>query len=223
MKEVLREKILALGADVCGFAEASAFTDAPEGFAPRDIFPKCNTVIALGTALPKGIFDSTSRLVYTRYNPFTREILDALLLRDARLVEEMTSARAVPLPSDAPYDEWDEESITGRGIISMKHAAVLAGLGALGKNTLLLNAKFGNRLTVGAVLTDLTLEGDEIAKSVCIPGCKRCVEACPAGAIGDGRVDQSKCRPHAYTTNARGFDITACNKCRAVCPMRYGK
>ena len=39
----------------------------------------------------------------------------------------------------------------------MKHTAVLCGIGALGKNTLLLNPQYGNELTIGVILTDLNL------------------------------------------------------------------
>jgi epoxyqueuosine reductase QueG len=40
----------------------------------------------------------------------------------------------------------------------MKHAAVNAGIGALGKNTLLINKKYGNRLVIGAILTTLLIK-----------------------------------------------------------------
>ena len=40
---------------------------------------------------------------------------------------------AVPIPADGPVEYWDEEELEGRGILSMKHAAVNAGLGTLGK------------------------------------------------------------------------------------------
>lgn len=85
----------------------------------------------------------------------------------------------------------------------MKHAAVLAGLGRLGKSTLLLNRAYGNRSRSGVVLLNLPLEADPTAEEVCLPGCRLCVDGCPAGAIEDGTVVQSRCRARAYITNAR--------------------
>jgi epoxyqueuosine reductase QueG len=111
----------------------------------------------------------------------------------------------------------------GRGQISMRHAAVAAGLGTLGKNTLLLNEKFGNTLNIGAVLTDIELPSDDLAESICKDGCRLCLDSCPVGALNGTSANQKLCRMNTYTSNPRGFEVTNCNTCRVVCPMRYGK
>ncbi len=115
-----------------------------------------------------------------------------------------------------------KEKLEGRGLISMKHAAACAGLGTLGKSTLLLNGDFGNRLTFGAVLTELNLESDPLTDKLCIEGCELCIKSCPSGALDGIHAKQSKCRPNTYGKNARGFAVVNCNKCRVVCPMRFG-
>ena len=51
-KDAIREKILGLGADVCGFGGMERFTEAPINFRPIDLFPDCKSVIAVGIALP---------------------------------------------------------------------------------------------------------------------------------------------------------------------------
>jgi epoxyqueuosine reductase QueG len=52
------------------------------------------------------------------------------------------------------------------------HTAVRAGLGQMGKNTLLINDQLGNMLWLGAVLVAKELEPDLIADyQACIPGC----------------------------------------------------
>jgi epoxyqueuosine reductase QueG len=104
----------------------------------------------------------------------------------------------------------------------MKHAAVLAGLGTLGKNTLLLNRDYGNLLVIGAVLTNLDIESDEPAESICIEDCNLCIKNCPAGALDGQRAVQKACRTNAYGTNKRGFGTVDCNKCRTICPRRFG-
>lgn len=45
---------------------------------------------------------------------------------------------AVPIPSSDPYEHWEPERLHGRAILSLRHAGYLAGLGVLGKNTLLI-------------------------------------------------------------------------------------
>ncbi len=82
---------------------------------------------------------------------------------------------------------------------------MLAGLGTLGKSTLLLNETYGNRLVLGAVLTDANLPSDPPAVGICRENCRLCVENCPAGALDGTTVSQFLCRKNTYITNARGF------------------
>ena len=223
MKEQIKDLILSLGADVCGFANIARFSGAPAGFHPKDIFPDCKSVIEFGIALPKGVTAADQKLIYGYFNNSSCAKVDWIAFQTAKKVERLYGGYAVPLPSDDPYEYWDPEKMEGRGLLSMKHAAVLAGLGTLGKSTLLLNEEYGNQLTLGAILTDLDLESDPLAKSICIDGCSLCIQNCPAQALNGRCADQAKCRPNAYGTNARGFNIVNCNKCRTVCPMRFGK
>ena len=104
----------------------------------------------------------------------------------------------------------------------MKHAAVQAGFGALGKNSLLLNSRYGNLLTVGAILTDMKIESDPLAESICIKGCDLCIRNCPVQALDGIGANQKSCRPNAYGKTERGFGTVECNKCRTVCPRRFG-
>lgn len=82
------------------------------------------------------------------------------------MLERLSGRFAVPLPADSPYEYWDAEQMEGRGLLSMKHAAVLAGLGTLGKSTLLLNEAYGNLLTLGAILTEFDLASDPPEESI---------------------------------------------------------
>lgn len=221
--ESIRRAVLALGADVCGFAGIERFRDAPDEFSPGRLFPACQTVVCFGVALPKGLESVAPRLMYGHYNHMSCEWVDRIAFQTARLLEGAYGCLAVPLPCDAPYEEWDETRLHGHGLLSMKHAAVCAGLGTLGKSTLLLHDTYGNRLTLGAVLTDLPLPSDPLARSICPPACSRCMDSCPSGAIRDGAVEQRLCRLHTYGKTARGFPTVDCNVCRTVCPMRFGR
>jgi len=223
VKDQIKEFVLGLGADVCGVANVDRFSEAPAGFHPRDIFPDCKSVIVFGIALPKGLTKVEPRLIYGHFNSGTCPEVDWIAFRTGREIERLHGGYAVPLPADGPYEYWDAEKMEGRGLISMKHAAVLAGLGTLGKSTLLLNEHYGNLLTLGAVLTELDLASDPPAESICLETCELCIQSCPARALDGCRADQKKCRLNTYATNARGFAIVNCNKCREVCPMRFGR
>jgi len=222
MKNKIRDRVIRLGADVCGFANIADFSRAPEGFHPADVFTECKSVIVFGQALPKGLTKCGPKLIYGHFNNCICPELDLIAFHTARLIEACFDGSAVPLPSDGPYDYWDAEKSEGRGLISMKHAAVAAGLGTLGKNTLLLNRQYGNMLILGAVLTDLDLPSDPPAVSICISDCCLCLDNCPVQALDGISANQQKCRTNTYGENARGFSTVYCNTCRTVCPMRYG-
>lgn len=223
MKERIRKIFISLGADVCGFADIDRFEEAPKGFHPADIYSECKSVIVFAKALPKGITKVNPRIVYQHFNETGPVLVDRIAYLAALEIERRYDGCVVPIPADSPYEYWDEEKLEGRGIISLKHAAVLAGIGTLGKSTLLINSVYGNMLTIGAVLTNLDLPSDPYAEEMCIKDCRLCLDNCPVGALDGYTTNQRLCRTHAYETNARGFAVTNCNKCRVVCPRAFGK
>ncbi|HEX4850079.1 MAG TPA: tRNA epoxyqueuosine(34) reductase QueG, partial [Puia sp.] len=69
-----------------------------------------------------------------------------------------------------------------------------SGLGWIGKNGNLINKKSGSFFFIATIITDLELEYDDaFAKDYC-GNCRKCIDACPTGAILDNKVvDGSKC------------------------------
>ncbi|MDR2946957.1 MAG: epoxyqueuosine reductase [Candidatus Adiutrix sp.] len=221
MEAKIQEILLRLGADVCGLAHVDAFGEAPEGFHPLDIFSGCRSAVIFAKRMPQGAALVSPRIVYNRAIEINVFEVDRIASQAALAIEDL-GGLAVPLPADSPYDYWDEDALRGQGLMSMRHAAVLAGLGTLGRNTLLLNKKFGNMLTIGGILTDLELATSPPAEHVCLKNCRRCLEACPTKALNGETADQKRCRPNTYETNSRGFGVVNCNICRVVCPLSSG-
>jgi epoxyqueuosine reductase len=123
--------------------------------------------------------------------------------------------RVIPLPSmGTPTD-----TRFLRGLVSFKHAAEFAGLGAIGRSSLLITPQFGPRVRLAALLMDAEVpSGKKMATDFCA-GCNApCVAACPAGAIAmpDGgqpyRVDKFACA--SFRGGAGG-----CATCLSVCPV----
>ena len=103
-----------------------------------------------------------------------------------------------------------------------------AGLGWFGKNTMLIDSRRGSFFLIGLVLTDVHLERDAPAIGGC-GECRRCVEACPTGAIqfSDERwiVDANDCISY-HTIENRADQIPpthgwtfGCDICQEVCPF----
>jgi len=210
-------------ADLCGIASVERFDDAPMEFHPADIFPDCQSVIVLAKAALASTVQSKSVIPYSHFNDVVTEMHDVLLYQFS-LELEKRGIHAVPIPVDDPYLFWDVDKREGRGILSLRHAGMLAGLGTLGRNTLLKNKDWGNMIRLGAVLADVPLEQDAIAtEPACPPDCTICLDGCPSGALDGETVNQKKCRNHSQTTTARGFHIIQCNMCRKVCPQHPGE
>lgn len=219
--EYVKEISIELGADLCGIASIDRFAEAPKGFHPRDVLPACESVVVLASRFLRSILFARSTIPYTDVrNEMTRK-MDKLAI-DASYALETEDVYAVPVNAIGPC-EWDAATNKSRGIISLKHAAVLAGLGKIGKNTLLINDKYGNMIWLSAVLVSVELEPDPIAEyEGCIPNCHICLESCPVKALDGVSMDQKKCWDYAFGTYNGGEWRIKCFTCRQVCPNRFG-
>jgi reductive dehalogenase len=113
--------------------------------------------------------------------------------------------------------------------IMLPPVAYDAGLGELGRFGYLISARFGARVRLGAVTTDLTLIPDKPVKlgvqNFC-ESCKRCAEVCPSGSIPRGKkVDIRGVGkwPLQMETCFHYWRVigTDCGLCMKVCPFSH--
>ncbi|MFX1374178.1 MAG: epoxyqueuosine reductase [Promethearchaeota archaeon] len=220
--KTIKKFVFQLGANLCGIAPIERFKAAPSGFHPKDVYNDCKSVIVFASFFPLSTLQATTNSPYTMVRNLMVNHIDEISFRVAKYLESK-GIPAIPIPSAEPYDYWDEEKTHGRGIISLKHAGVLAGLGEMGKNTLLINNEFGNMIWLGAVLTSLELNGDLMTNyQACIPDCSICIDKCPQNALDGITIDQKQCRQISTSFTTGGGWVLSCNICRKICPNHAG-
>ena len=97
------------------------------------------------------------------------------------------------VPVSYPLDMSDKTK-GGVGEVSLRHAAVAAGLGRFGRHNLVIHPKLGTRVVFTAVLSEAAFESDAPVEEELCTGCGLCVESCPAKALEEeGKTDFMKC------------------------------
>lgn len=220
--DIIKRKAAQKGADICGIAPAARFEDAPSGYHPCDVFPNCRSVIVFASRFPVSTLRAGRNSPYTFMRNRMIEKVD-LISFDLSCELEKEGIPSVPIPSSEPYEYWDAGRRHGRGVLSLKHAGSLAGLGTMGKNTLLVNDRYGNMIWLGAVLVSAELEPDPPASyEGCIEHCTVCIDACPQNALDGITIDQKLCREQSTSYTEGGGEVLLCNLCRKVCPNHAG-
>jgi epoxyqueuosine reductase len=121
----------------------------------------------------------------------------------------------VPLTAgDAPFD-----ARYLKGMLSYKEAAVVAGMGVIGWNTMLLTPEYGARVRLSCIVTDASLE-NTVSSNDYIPcsDCKgACVKVCPVQALKQPDEDEI-CSIDKYLCNTYLVSSGGCAECLRVCP-----
>jgi epoxyqueuosine reductase QueG len=223
LKELLRRLSLQLGADLFGVAASDSFDDAPEGHRPNDVLPNAKSIVVIGmkmldaqTDLLKsegGYFDVSPRQrMFQGHNTFISQELDRVGYSMARLLEKK-GFRA--------YHQMASAGGTDRrylmGLLSLKHLSIQAGLGVIGRNSLLITPQFGPRLRLAALVTNAEVAQDEPLEVDFCKHCEKpCIAVCPVKALGEPsrgepyRINKYACQQYLNTRPTCGLCLEAC-------------
>lgn len=243
----VKQRAAALGFDACGVAEAGAVATADrfEAWLGRGYHAEMlwlERTRALRADIRKKLPGAQSVVVVARNYYAPRPAPDAAeagtgepMGRVSRYAwgRDYHRVLAKPLAALAAFITESEPDAAGyccvdTGPVAERYWAMQAGIGWVGKNSLIVRRSLGSWLFLGVVITTVKLRPDRPAEDRC-GTCRRCIEACPTGAIvAPGVVDARKCIAYHTVENrgsvpddlAPGFRdwVFGCDACQEVCP-----
>ena len=141
------------------------------------------------------------------------------------LAQELTGIAARRRSKD-----WKVYVDTG-ALLERSHGQT-AGLGFIGKNTMLIHPRKGGNFFLGVILTTLEFdEYDQPSRDTMCGSCQRCIDACPTNAFPEPYVLDSQLCISYLTIEHRGWIarelrpkmgnwIFGCDICQEVCPFQ---
>ncbi len=211
-----------------GYAAGMGYLARPDAVAKRlDIhlvLPDVRSVVVVGKNYYVGDFppahrEDPARGLIARY-AWGRAYQRVLLPRLKRLAHWLEEAAGRPL-------QW--RAYVDTGPVLEREWAAQAGLGFIGKNTHLIHPRWGSYLFLGVLLVDLPLQPDGPQAQGGCGTCRRCLEACPTGAlVAPYTLDARRCISY-LTIEHRGplpkevvpllgNWVFGCDVCQEVCP-----
>ncbi len=191
-KEDIRQMGLSFGADVVGFAAVEDYKSkrAPD---PKTLLPGIRSMIVLGFREMNGQLASEVGRISMHSRIGQMELTRNCTFHTAKALEDRFKVKAAPIMPSYPLNM----AAPFMGLVadvSLRHAAVAAGLGAFGRHNLVISPRFGTRILFTAILTDMELKSDPPVTEDLCDECNLCVEACPARALDEeGKTDNMKC------------------------------
>lgn len=185
----------------------------------RNVFPKCRSIIAIGVPYAKGykrpVNNHKGLLSVVSYGEDYHKRLNDIL---KKLAEEIYK-----------YKHFEYEICVDTSPLIDREICKNAKIGSYGKNTLLINEKFGSFINIGYLLTDLEIECSNSVNNIDICNdCNTCINSCPNKALlKGGGINARKCIsyltqtkediPEEYRINMKN-QIYGCDVCQVVCP-----
>ena len=191
MKEKIKNFGLSLGIEDVGIANVKDYK-SPRSPDLQSIFPGAKSLVVLAHKELTNI-DSENMQIAMGGRLDTMEFSRSSNYRVARFLEREFKARAMTVPPSYPL-QMSYETRGTVGDISLRHAAVAAGLGNFGRHNLVIHPKMGTRVVFTAVIRDLELPSDPPVTEKLCTDCNICVDNCPARALDQaGKTDDMKC------------------------------
>ena len=210
----LRKFSLGLGMDLFGVADIQKVKN--EFSLSEKILGKMDRAVCLGVRLSGAILEEIEHVptkLYFHHYRVVNTLLDQAALKVSNYIQRK-GYDALAIPATQIID-WEKNTAH----LSHRKLGVLAGLGWMGRNNLLVNKKLGSQFRLVSILTTMPLKADTPVKNNC-GTCRLCVKICPSGAIKESPedFDHIKCFEKLKSFQAqRQVEQFVCGICVNVC------
>jgi epoxyqueuosine reductase len=244
MKKEISEKIkkeaLRLGFSDCGFADAEPLCDN-EKFLSNWLSNSYNGEMRYmenyfdKRISPKLLYENAKSVVVVLLNYKPEKKLEPNVPQIAKYAYGIDYHYVIKQKLYQLLDRINSEIVSCNGIAFVDSAPVLeralaqkAGLGWVGKNSMLINRKFGSFCFIGELFLDIELEYSQEVENQCNK-CVNCIKNCPTKAIVAPKIiDANRCLSY-LTIEHRGEiadeykallgnRLFGCDTCNDVCP-----
>ncbi len=215
-----------LGADAVGVGDVKRMDEAPPGHKPTDYLKDAKSVIAVAVRINYSAIEGLpkTRNEYVNAGNAASVKINKVIYELSRKIEEEGF-------SAVPFLQGEDTSAL-RGDISLKHAAVAAGIGEFGLNNLLLTPEYGPRVLLAAIVTNAELEPDPPLEEKLCDLCEVCLKVCPVDALRNPQsydrmkgwtIDKTRCRHYIYEVLEPIHGHFSCGECIKACHVGKAK
>lgn len=191
MKKNIRKFVLEMGVDDVGFITVQDYL-SPRSPKIETIFPEAKSIIVM-VYRELSNCESSNMQIAMNGRLDLMEFSRSCNYKLAKFIERNLQGKAMTISASYPL-EMSHKTSGSIGDVSLRHAAVSAGLGTFGRHNLVIHPEFGTRVIFSAVLCNLDLASDGVIEKELCTGCNTCIQECPAGALNEeGKTSIGKC------------------------------
>ncbi|WKZ40723.1 MAG: tRNA epoxyqueuosine(34) reductase QueG [Anaerolineales bacterium] len=187
---------------------------------PKQILPECRSILVLALPYENSEFKIQNSEFKIAAYALGADYHDVIPPRLQQIVEFIEEQVGHPVPN---------RYYTDTGPILERELAQRAGLGWIGKNSMLINPQAGSTFLLAEILLGIELEPDPPFPTDHCGSCTRCLDACPTQCILPNRtLDASRCISYLTIENKGEIPedlrlqiqnwIFGCDICQQVCP-----
>jgi epoxyqueuosine reductase QueG len=226
-KELL-EYTLTMGATLAGVADLRSLQSLKTN--PPNLLENFYYAISLAVAIPESVFDLITNKnpgeLYAHYYKTVNALIDHMTLRLSERIVNCYGYSALAIPGSLSIGP---DKLFSNA--SHKAFARSAGLGWIGRNLLLITPKFGPRVRLGTVLTNIPLKSTKSSIDLTCGNCTKCIDACPIHALKpvsfetypekrEDAFDAMKCHTRLEKLAQKDFiGVSICGVCIKACPI----